>query len=100
MANRMRWGLQTLTSLKYLDVSFRGCEEEEIGESFPEEGLLPTTLTSLGIYNHPNLKTIDGKALRHLISLEKLEIYYCPQLQSLPDEGLPTSLSRLDIFPV
>ncbi|RXH84824.1 hypothetical protein DVH24_041592 [Malus domestica] len=100
MANRMRWGLQTLTSLKYLDVSFRGCEEEEIGESFPEEGLLPTTLTSLGIYNHPNLKTIDGKALRHLISLEKLEICYCPQLQSLPDEGLPTSLSRLDIFPV
>ncbi|RXH84766.1 hypothetical protein DVH24_033050 [Malus domestica] len=100
MANRMRWGLQTLTSLKYLDVSFRGCEDEEIGESFPEEGLLPTTLTSLGIYNHPNLKTIDGKALRHLISLEKLEIYYCPQLQSLPDEGLPTSLSRLDIFPV
>ncbi|XP_048420474.1 putative disease resistance protein At3g14460 [Pyrus x bretschneideri] len=98
MANRMRWGLQTLTSLEHLDVGFSECEEEEIGESFPEEGLLPTTLTSLGILHHPNLKTIDGKALRHLISLEKLEIFFCPRLQSLPDEGLPTSLSRLRIY--
>ncbi|CAN6556500.1 unnamed protein product [Malus baccata var. baccata] len=97
MANRIRWGLQTLTSLKYLDLDFSKCEEEEIGESFPEEGLLPTTLTSLRISNHPNLKTIDGKALRHLISLETLKISFCPQLQSLPDEGLPTSLSRLEI---
>ncbi|KAM1341617.1 hypothetical protein ACFX2F_006046 [Malus domestica] len=97
MANRMRWGLQTLTSLKFLDVSFSGCEEEEIVESFPEEGLLPITLTSLGISHHPNLKTIDGKALRHIISLEELYIFYCPQLQSLPDEGLPTSLSFLHI---
>ncbi|TQE00983.1 hypothetical protein C1H46_013523 [Malus baccata] len=97
MANRIRWGQQTLTSLKYLDLDFSKCEEEEIGESFPEEGLLPTTLTSLRISNHPNLKTIDGKALRHLISLETLKISFCPQLQSLPDEGLPTSLSRLEI---
>ncbi|XP_068337455.1 putative disease resistance RPP13-like protein 1 [Pyrus communis] len=98
MANRMRWGLQTLTSLKYLGVDFSKCEEEEIGESFPEEGLLPTTLTSLRILHHPNLKTIDGKALRHLISLESLRISFCPRLQSLPDEGLPTSLSRLRIY--
>ncbi|TQE00998.1 hypothetical protein C1H46_013538 [Malus baccata] len=98
MANRMRWGLQTLTSLKHLVVSFSECEEEEIVESFPEEGLLPTTLTSLRIANHPNLKTINGKALRHLICLEKLEIWFCPQLQSLPDEGLPTSLSHLEIL--
>ncbi|KAB2607082.1 disease resistance protein [Pyrus ussuriensis x Pyrus communis] len=98
MANRMRWGLQTLTSLKDLDVSFSGCEEEQLVESFPEEGLLPTTLTSLSISGHPNLKTIDGKALRHLISLETLKISFCPQLQSLPDEGLPTSLSLLLIY--
>ncbi|RXH84768.1 hypothetical protein DVH24_033052 [Malus domestica] len=97
MANRMRWGLQTLTSLETLDVSFLECEEEEIGESFPEEGQLPTTLTSLGILQHPNLKTIDGKALRHLISLKELSILFCPRLQSLPDEGLPTSLSGLEI---
>ncbi|TQE00978.1 hypothetical protein C1H46_013518 [Malus baccata] len=98
MANRMRWGLQTLTTLKYLDVSFSGCEEEEIVESFPEEGLLPPTLTYLKISDHPNLKTIDGKALRHLISIKKLDIWFCPQLQSLPDEGLPTSLSHLEII--
>ncbi|XP_068339683.1 putative disease resistance RPP13-like protein 1 [Pyrus communis] len=98
MANRMRWGLQTLTSLINLGVDFSGCEEEEIVESFPKEGLLPTTLTSLRISGHPNLKTIDGKALRHIISLEELYICNCPQLQSLPDEGLPTSLSLLYIF--
>ncbi|CAN6692943.1 unnamed protein product [Malus baccata var. baccata] len=97
MANRMRWGLQTLTSLKVLDVSFSEFEEEETVESFPEEGLLPTTLTSLGISHHPNLKTIDGKALRQIISLKQLTISFCPRLQSLPDEGLPTSLSRLEI---
>ncbi|KAM2600134.1 hypothetical protein TB2_038454 [Malus domestica] len=97
MANRMRWGLQTLTSLKVLDVSFSECEEEETVESFPEEWQLPTTLTYLGISGHRNLKTIDGKALRHLISLKRLTIDSCPRLQSLPDEGLPTSLSRLEI---
>ncbi|KAM1653608.1 hypothetical protein ACFX14_006173 [Malus domestica] len=97
MANRMRWGLQTLTSLKVLDVSFSECEEEETVESFPEEWQLPTTLTYLGISGHRNLKTIDGKALRHLISLKELTIDSCPRLQSLPDEGLPTSLSRLEI---
>ncbi|XP_028944076.1 putative disease resistance RPP13-like protein 1 isoform X1 [Malus domestica] len=97
MANRMRWGLQTFTSLESLHVGFSGCEEEEIGESFPEEGLLPTTLTSLKIFHHPNLKTIDGKELRHLISLVMLKIWFCPRLQSLPDEGLPTSLFVLDI---
>ncbi|KAM0996018.1 hypothetical protein ACFX13_006131 [Malus domestica] len=97
MANRMRWGLQTLTSLKVLDVSFSECEEEETVESFPEEWQLPTTLTYLGISGHRNLKTIDGKALRHLISLKQLTIDSCPRLQSLPDEGLPTSLSRLEI---
>ncbi|KAM2127199.1 hypothetical protein ACFX1R_007130 [Malus domestica] len=98
MANRMRWGLQTLTSLERLDVGFSKCEEEEIGESFPEEWQLPTTLTYLGISRHRNLKTIDGKALRHLISLKELAIFCCPRLQSLPDEGLLTSLSRLVIY--
>ncbi|KAM1653604.1 hypothetical protein EV1_006132 [Malus domestica] len=97
MANRMRWGLRTLTSLEHLEVSFLECEEEEIVESFPEEGLLPTTLTSLRIFQNPSLKTIDGKALRHLISLEVLVISHCPQLQSLPDEGLPSCLSYLRI---
>ncbi|KAB2607083.1 disease resistance RPP13-like protein 1 [Pyrus ussuriensis x Pyrus communis] len=97
MANRMWWGLQTQTSLKHLEVSFLECEEEEIVESFPEEGLLPTTLTSLRIFQNPSLKTIDVKALRHLISLEVLVISHCPQLQSLPDEGLPSSLSYLRI---
>ncbi|CAN6692938.1 unnamed protein product [Malus baccata var. baccata] len=97
MANRMRWGLQTLTSLERLTVGFLECEEEN-GESFPEEWQLLTTLICLGIFYHPNLKTIDGKALRHLISLKTLRISHCPQLQSLPDEGLPTSLSRLEIY--
>ncbi|KAM2273898.1 hypothetical protein ACFX1S_043773 [Malus domestica] len=90
-----------------------------MGCSFPEEGLLPATLTSLSIHFHPNLRTIQGKVLRQLTSLEDLTIEGCPGLQGfaeeapkslksltimkcpkigcLPGEWLPTSLSRLHI---
>ncbi|KAM2614196.1 hypothetical protein TB2_028849 [Malus domestica] len=96
IANRMQWGLQRLTSLRRLGVGFFECED--VVESFPEEGLLPATLTSLSVSGILDLKVIDGNELRHLISLEKFRIFFCPQLQRLPDEGLPTSLSLLEIW--
>jgi hypothetical protein len=94
IANRKQWGLQRLTSLEHLLIDFGDCEEVC---SFPEEGLLPATLTSLSISTVSSLKTMEGKGFRHLGSLQSLAIRRCPELQCLPDEGLPTSLSVLEI---
>ncbi|KAM5585639.1 putative disease resistance RPP13-like protein 1 [Rosa sericea] len=92
IGNRMQWGLPTLTSLEFLWVDLRGCEQ--VVDSFPDEGLLPPTLSQLSI--HGILK-LDGKGFTQLTSLKQLEIHNCPELQCLPDEGLPTSLSYLHI---
>ncbi|KAK9929318.1 hypothetical protein M0R45_026420 [Rubus argutus] len=93
---RMQWGLLQLTSLRHLGFDFENCEEEI--DSFPEEGLLPTTLTSLEFGGLSNLKTINSKELKSLISLQSLKIYNCPELLCLPDDGLPISLSHLRIY--
>ncbi|XP_062016475.1 putative disease resistance RPP13-like protein 1 [Rosa rugosa] len=93
IGNRMQWGLPTLTSLKLLSVHFEGCEQ--VVDSFPDEGLLPTTLGSLYINC---ISKLDGKGFRQLTSLKQLKIWNCRELRCLPDEGLPTSLSSLDIY--
>jgi len=93
IAGRMQWGLQTLPSLSHL--TFGGPENIEY---FPEEMLLPSSLTSLIIYDLKHLKSLDYKGLQHLTSLRKLNISYCPMLDSMPEEGLPSSLSSLVIF--
>nr|AAO15846.1 resistance protein KR4 [Glycine max] len=66
-------------------------------ESFPDEGLLPLSLACLVIRDFPNLKKLDYKGLCHLSSLKKLILDYCPNLQQLPEEGLPKSISFLSI---
>ncbi|XP_059653642.1 putative disease resistance RPP13-like protein 1 isoform X2 [Cornus florida] len=96
MKGRMGWGLQTLPSLGFFIID--GAYEEEVLESFPEEWLLPTTLTELCIGFLPNLKSLNYKGLQHLTSLRGLFIQNCPKLQSLPEEGLPNSLSYLEII--
>jgi len=63
-------------------------------EYFPDEGLLPPSLTFLRIFNCPNLKKLDYKGLSHLSSLT---IIRCFNLQCLPEEGLPKSISFLEI---
>ena len=90
---QVEWGLQGLASLA--QVSIRGGCQDLV--SFPKEGLLPSTLTSLVIESLPNLKSLDGKGLQLLTSLKKLCINDCQNLQSLPKEGLPTSISFLKI---
>ncbi|RZB65897.1 putative disease resistance RPP13-like protein 1 [Glycine soja] len=76
-------------------------ENLEIGkldaESCPDEGLLPLSLTCLRIRDFPNLKKLDYKGLSQLSSLKKLILGNCPNLQQLPEEGLPKSISHLMI---
>ncbi|KAJ4832405.1 hypothetical protein Tsubulata_038966 [Turnera subulata] len=93
-ADRKNWGLQALESLSSLDI--RHCEE--ILESFPEETLLPPSLNSLHLWDFEHLKSLNYKGLEHLSSLNQLIIYSCPELQSLPQEGLPSSLQYLAIY--
>nr|POE61257.1 putative disease resistance rpp13-like protein 1 [Quercus suber] len=88
------WGLQALHSLRDFII---WSKNEEL-ESFPEEALLPPTLTNFSISSFPNLKSLNGKGFQHLTSLQSLTIWYCDKLQCLPEQGLPTSLSVLQIF--
>ncbi|KAJ9687527.1 hypothetical protein PVL29_016133 [Vitis rotundifolia] len=87
------WGLQRMASLTKFQIG-GGCLEVE---SFPEELLLPSTLTTLEIEGSP-LKSLDGRGLKQLTSLTKLSIRHCPQLQFNLQEGfqLP-SLMELEI---
>jgi Leucine-rich repeat (LRR) protein len=93
IAGRMQWGLETLPSLSHFGIGW-----DENVESFPEEMLLPSSLTSLKIDSLKHLKSLDYKGLQHLTSLRALTISNCPLLESMPEEGLPSSLSSLEIF--
>ncbi|KAL5557309.1 hypothetical protein UlMin_039545 [Ulmus minor] len=87
----MHWDLQTVTPfLKNFKIS--GCEE--LLDSFPPEGLLPTSLTSLRIRKFPHLKTLKIHAFQNL---EELSVENCDELKCLLEESLPNSLSVLNI---
>ncbi|XP_062173760.1 putative disease resistance RPP13-like protein 1 [Alnus glutinosa] len=92
-ARRAGWGLQKLLSLRDFSV---GGEYEDV-ESFPEPGLLPSCLTQLRISEFPNLKSLDKKGLQDLTSLQQLLVWDCPKLEYIPKEGLPSSLSIIEI---
>ncbi|PSS24445.1 Disease resistance RPP13-like protein [Actinidia chinensis var. chinensis] len=88
---RREWGLQRLPSLGQFTLR----DDEDVGDSFPEEGLLPSTLTTLWIANLSNLKSLNKRVFQLLCSLKSLVILRCPQLRSLPEEGFPASLKFL-----
>ncbi|GMN56152.1 hypothetical protein TIFTF001_025269 [Ficus carica] len=93
VASRANWNLQTLPNLTRF--SIRGGNEDE--ESFPEEGLLPTNIAHLYIGHFPRLKALDKNGIQQLTSLKSLYISSCPEFQTIPEEGLPTSLQELSI---
>ena len=64
-------------------------------ESFPDEALLPPTLTEFAIQWFSNLKWLNFKGFQHLTSLQRLEIWCCYGLRYLIEERLPASLSSL-----
>ncbi|GKV47272.1 hypothetical protein SLEP1_g54186 [Rubroshorea leprosula] len=79
------WGLSNLTSLLSLGIYW----------ICPDPDVLPTSLTSLVVGKVENMKSIARGLLQNLNSLQDLTIKDCPKLQSLPKEGLPTSLQKL-----
>ncbi|TQD85022.1 hypothetical protein C1H46_029413 [Malus baccata] len=92
----LEWGLHRLTSLK-----IGGKDPDMV--SFPPdmvrmETLFPTSLTNLSIDGFPNLKNLSSKGFQFLTSLQSLELWNCPKLASIPEEGLPPSLEQLFII--
>ncbi|GLT27850.1 hypothetical protein SLA2020_028210 [Shorea laevis] len=85
----LEWGLNRLTSLKSLEIRWI-CP--------PDDLQLPVSLRSLRVRSVDNLKSISKGLLRNLYSLEDLCFSGCPKLQSLPKEGLPTSLQQFCLF--
>ncbi|KAK8284705.1 hypothetical protein V6Z11_D08G173200 [Gossypium hirsutum] len=81
------WHLHKLTSLKDLIVG----DFDRDMVSFPEDFTIP-----------PNLLKSISEGLLDLISLEVLDVWNCPNLQCLPEKGLPITLGVLHIrnFPL
>jgi hypothetical protein len=88
------WGLQGLTTLSRLVIEKDG----DIVNTLVKELLLPISLVSLNIGDLYNTKTFDGNGLQHLSSLENLHFRNCQQLESLPENCLPSSLKSLEIW--
>ncbi|GKV41802.1 hypothetical protein SLEP1_g49294 [Rubroshorea leprosula] len=80
--------LQNLTSLQYLIIE----------QKLPLNIVLPSSLTTLGIYCQENLESIPKGLFQNLNSLNCLEITDCPKLQFLPREGFPPSLGLISMF--
>ncbi|KAM2065390.1 hypothetical protein ACFX16_028664 [Malus domestica] len=85
------WGFQRLVSLRTFQIS----GSEDVLETVLKEQLLPTTLHTLEISGMKSVKSLEGKGIQHVTSLQELKIYNCDSLEFLPKEGLPASLRRL-----
>ncbi|KAG4201721.1 hypothetical protein ERO13_A05G296201v2, partial [Gossypium hirsutum] len=93
LIRKREWIFHTFPSLRSFYISYSEAEMER----FPDEHLLPSSLTSLDISSLRNLKSLEYKGFQNLTSLCNLSIYNCPKLQSMPPNMLPPSLSRLCI---
>ena len=71
--------------------------EKVDAKCFPDEGLLPLSLIELVMGDCLNLEKLDYKGLYQLSSLQSLHLDNCPNLQCLPEEGLPKSILYLHI---
>lgn len=88
------WNFHSLSCLRDLSIA-TGCFKRIV--TFPNEKfLLPTSLISIYIGGLPNLESLSTQ-LQSLTCIEELEIVDCPKLQSLPREGMPSTLGRFSI---
>ncbi|AES69651.2 putative P-loop containing nucleoside triphosphate hydrolase, leucine-rich repeat domain, L [Medicago truncatula] len=88
------WGLQYLTALSNLGIG----KGDDIVNTLMKESLLPVSLVSLEIHHLSEMKSFDGNGLRHLSSLQHLVFFECRQLESLPENCLPSSLKSLTFY--
>ncbi|GKV47353.1 hypothetical protein SLEP1_g54259 [Rubroshorea leprosula] len=89
-----------LTSLQHLEVAggaLMSLQRLTIDQKFPQDIVLPSSLTYLQIWDEENLESIPGGLFQNLSSLQELWICGCPKLQSLPREAFPPSLGQLCI---
>ncbi|XP_056175000.1 putative disease resistance protein At3g14460 isoform X2 [Syzygium oleosum] len=97
------WGLHMLTSLEILRIDGRSMGGEGEKVRFPSEEneedawslLFPSSLTKLAIGRMKNVERLSSGLRNRLSSLRSLEIYDCPKLRYLPEDGLPPSLQEL-----
>ncbi|KAH0713855.1 hypothetical protein KY289_009814 [Solanum tuberosum] len=89
---RKEWHLQRLPCLRDLTIHHDGSDEVVLAG---EKWELPCSIRRLSIWN---LKTLSSQLLKSLTSLEYLFANNLPQMQSLLEEGLPSSLSELKLF--
>ena len=88
----IEWGLQNQTTLSKLVIG----NDDNIVTTLMKELLLPISLVDLSIIDLHEMKSFDGNGLRHLSSLEYLLFWDCRQLESLPENCLPSSLKSLE----
>ncbi|GKV36894.1 hypothetical protein SLEP1_g44978 [Rubroshorea leprosula] len=84
-------GLSNLTRL-YIG----GCDALESFQEIPELSLSIPNIKFFTISNCQNLKSLPNK-MDNLTSLRELYIYWCPSIKSIPEGGLPPSLTDLSI---
>ncbi|XP_070012774.1 putative disease resistance RPP13-like protein 1 [Nicotiana tabacum] len=89
---RKQWHLQRLPYLTELTIFHDGSDEEILAD---ENWELPSSIRILMIYN---LKTLSSQVLKNLTSLIHLLIGSLPQVWSLLEEGLPSSLCYLSLY--
>ncbi|CAN1190802.1 Putative disease resistance RPP13-like protein 1 [Linum perenne] len=82
-------GLGALACLK--DLSIDNCEQLLFLQE-GAEGLLPSSLESLWIYDCPKLEKLSNN-LHELTHLSRLSVHCCPKLISFGEPGLPSSIS-------
>ncbi|GAY51343.1 hypothetical protein CUMW_133490 [Citrus unshiu] len=92
-------GFHRFSSLRRLRIE--GCDDDMV--SFPLEDKrlgtalpLPPSLTSLEIFNFPNLERLSSSIV-DLQNLTSLRLQNCPKLKYFPEKGLPSSLLQLSI---
>ncbi|KAK2440247.1 putative disease resistance RPP13 protein [Trifolium repens] len=85
------WGLQGLSSLLRLTIF----ADDDIINTLMKESLLPISLSHLEFIFYHQMKAFDVSGLRHLSSLESLEFISCKELESMPENCLPSSLKTL-----